>query len=86
MVKTNIFVIVRLFASVKDIAKISEETIELPNTSVADDVVAHFASKFPAMKELRPYIRVAVNEKYVDLSHSLQTGDEVALIPPVSGG
>jgi molybdopterin converting factor subunit 1 len=84
--KAGIFVNVRFFASVKDMTGLSEASVELPATSIADDVVAHFVSKFPAMAELRPYLRIAVNESYVDVSHTLRNGDEVALIPPVSGG
>jgi len=64
----------------------SEATLELPAASVAGDVVAHFVSQFPAMDGLRSYVRVAVNECYVDVSHPLRDGDDVALIPPVSGG
>ncbi len=64
----------------------SEATLELPAASVAGDVIAHFVSQFPAMGDLRSYVRVAVNECYVDVSHPLHNGDDVALIPPVSGG
>lgn len=64
----------------------SEATLVLPAASVADDVVSHFVVQFPAMERLRSYVRVAVNECYVDISHPLHNGDDVALIPPVSGG
>ncbi len=82
----KISVTVKLFASVKDIARVSEATLELPAASVAGDVVSHFVSQFPALEGLRSYVRVAVNECYVDVSHPLHDGDDVALIPPVSGG
>lgn len=83
---SKISVTVKLFASVKDIARVSETSLELPAASVAGDVVLHFVSQFPAMEGLRSYVRVAVNECYVDVSHPLHNGDDVALIPPVSGG
>ena len=38
------------------------------------------------MQRFRSYIRIAVNEAYVDLGFELHDGDEVAIIPPVSGG
>lgn len=82
----TISVSVKLFASVRDIAKVSEATLELPSGSIAEDVVSHFVSQFPTMQDLRQYIRIAVNESYVDASHPLHNGDDVALIPPVSGG
>jgi molybdopterin converting factor, subunit 1, non-archaeal len=82
----KISVTIRFFASVKDVAKMSETTIELPGTSVADDVLSYLISQYPAMQRFRPYIRIAVNEAYVDLGFKLHNGDEVAIIPPVSGG
>ncbi len=38
------------------------------------------------MLRFRPYIRIAVNEVYADAGFKLHDGDEVAIIPPVSGG
>ncbi len=60
--------------------------MSLPRASVAEDVLTHLVRSFPAMKELRKYIRIAVNESYVDGKFELHEGDEVAIIPPVSGG
>ena len=82
----TISITVRLFAAAKDAARLSETTIDLPAPSVAGDVLSHFAGRFPSMKELAPFVRIAVNEEYVDLSFRLSDGDEVALLPPVSGG
>ena len=77
---------IRFFASVKDIAKISETTVELPGASVADDVLSYLISHYPQMRKFRSYIRIAVNESYVDPGFKLHDGDEIAIIPPVSGG
>ena len=38
------------------------------------------------MQRFHSYIRIAVNEAYVDSTFQLHDGDEVAIIPPVSGG
>ncbi|MGA7161682.1 MAG: molybdopterin converting factor subunit 1 [Bacteroidota bacterium] len=86
MPSSTISVTIRLFASVKDLAKISETTIELPGASVADDVLLYLISRYPEMSGFRSYIRMAVNESYVDPGFTLHDGDEVAIIPPVSGG
>ena len=41
----------------------------------------------PSLEELAPYLRWAINHEFVDEdSHLLSSGDEVALIPPISGG
>ena len=76
----------RLFASVKDVAKVSELVVKLPSASVADDVLSYLISRYPEMQKFRSYIRIAVNESYVDPGFKLHDGDEVAIIPPVSGG
>jgi MoaE-MoaD fusion protein len=43
-------------------------------------------ARHPELAGLLPAVRVAVNQAFVDLDHVLNDGDEVALIPPVSGG
>lgn len=64
----------------------SETSIELPDASVADDVLSYLTTQYPEMERFRSYIRIAVNEAYVDPGFKLHDGDEVAIIPPVSGG
>lgn len=86
MPPSTISITIRFFASVKDIAKKSETTVELPGASVADDVLSYLTTQYPDMQRFRSYIRIAVNEAYVDSSFELHDGDEVAIIPPVSGG
>lgn len=77
---------IRLFASVKDIARMSETSVDLPGASVAGDVLSFLISQYPEMQRFRSYIRIAVNESYVDPGFVLHDGDEIAIIPPVSGG
>jgi molybdopterin converting factor subunit 1 len=83
---STISVTIRLFASIKDVAKVSEIAIELPGASIADDVLSYLTTHYPEMQRFRSYIRIAVNEVYVDSGFTLHDGDEVAIIPPVSGG
>lgn len=79
-------VTVRLFAAAKELARISETALELPIGAVAGDVLVATVSNYPALKALQPYVRLAVNEAYVDLEWKLRNGDEIAILPPVSGG
>ena len=81
-----ILVNVKLFAQVKEIAGSSERIVQLDDGSVAEDVLASLELQFPSLREFRRYVRLAVNQSYVSLDHSLRDGDEVAIIPPVSGG
>ena len=86
MTPETISVTVRFFASAKDVAHTPEAILSLPRASVADDLLTHLVRSFPAMNELRKYVRIAVNESYVDGTFELHEGDDIAIIPPVSGG
>lgn len=86
MPESAISITVRLFASIKDVAKMSEISVELPRASVADDVLSYLITQYPEMQRYRSYVRIAVNESYVDANFALHDGDEIAIIPPVSGG
>jgi len=77
---------VRFFALTRDRAGVSQIELELaPGASVAN-AVQRIADMFPELKALLPRIAFAVNQTYVDRSTMLRPGDELALIPPVSGG
>jgi len=45
-----------------------------------------YSSRFPGLRELAPSIVVARNQEFAELSSVLADGDEVAFLPPVSGG
>jgi molybdopterin converting factor subunit 1 len=51
-----------------------------------DELWVHLLGQFPALKPLRPTIRLARNGEFLSPGARLQPGDEIALIPPVSGG
>jgi molybdopterin synthase catalytic subunit/molybdopterin converting factor small subunit len=72
---------VRLFAGLRELAGTGRQELELPEPASVDDVL-------PAL-ELGPEpagLLYAVNRAYADRETELSEGDEVALIPPVSGG
>ena len=60
--------------------------LELPENSTVSDLVAHIRDIFPQLAPPEVDIVAAVNAEYVEGNQVLQQGDEVALIPPVSGG
>jgi molybdopterin synthase catalytic subunit len=73
------------FASLRERLRTSELQRELPRGATVADLVALLQSDFPAMAG-SGRVSIAVNAEYVDPQHVLADGDEVALIPPVSGG
>ncbi len=74
------------FALLRDRLGRERETLELPDGSTADDLLQRLAADNPVIAAARRSLQVAVNQEMVPLSHPLGAGDEVALIPPVSGG
>jgi molybdopterin synthase catalytic subunit len=77
---------VLFFGVLKDIAGKSSDSLELPDGAVARDVLSHYAAQVPQMRESMASFAVAVNQEYAGPETMLKSGDEVALLPPVSGG
>jgi len=77
---------VRLFAAVKDIVGQREVVLDLPEGITAAGMLSRFAGDYPRLQGLAPSLLFAVNREYVEGTRVLAEGDEVALIPPVSGG
>ena len=61
-------------------------TLTVPSPATVDAALALLVEAHPGIGLLVDNTMVAVNQEYVDRAHALQEGDEVALIPPVSGG
>jgi molybdopterin synthase catalytic subunit len=74
-------VTVRLFAALRERAGTGRRELELPQGAIAGDVYAALA-----IGEEPPGLAYAVNQEYSERSAVLSDGDEIALIPPVSGG
>lgn len=77
---------VRLFASVKDIVGRREVVLDLPEGTTASELLHRFAADHPRLQALLPSLLLAINREYVEATRVLREGDEVAFIPPVSGG
>ena len=78
---------VRLFAILKDRAGgVGETTLELPQGTTVSAAVEQLVTRYPAIRSDCARTAFAVNRDYVKPDHPLADGDELALIPPVSGG
>jgi len=74
------------FAGLRERRGVSEETLALPDGGDVAMALAMIAKQHPHVAPLLPRIQVAVNQVMVAGPTSLADGDELALIPPVSGG
>lgn len=76
----------RFFASLRERLKASEAERTLADGSTVADLWAELCRERPDLAPLGASVSFAVNREYVERGHRLADGDEVALIPPVSGG
>jgi MoaE-MoaD fusion protein len=77
---------VLFFGGLKDLAGKSSDLLELPEGALVRDVLGHYVGLVPRLKESLASLAVAVNQEYAGTETGLKSGDEVALLPPVSGG
>jgi molybdopterin converting factor subunit 1 len=79
-------VVVRLFARLRDIAGSADLVREAPAEATVADVWRSLVAEYPEMARYDSSISSAVNADYAKMSAPLSDGDEVAFLPPVSGG
>jgi len=77
---------VLFFGMLKELVGRSAEDIDLPDGADLGSVFERYAARQPRLREMGPSIVAARNQEFADLSTPLQDGDEVAFLPPVSGG
>ena len=82
----SISVRLKLFSVAKELAGFDEKLVELPPDSPSEAIIRFLVNQNPLFERWKPSLRIAVNLRYVDNGHKLRDGDEVAVIPPVSGG
>ena len=75
-----------MFAMIRDLAGSGHVTLTVEDGSTVDALCAELMARYPGLDRWRPHMRFAVNNEYVSGNHLLRDADEVALIPPVSGG
>jgi molybdopterin synthase catalytic subunit len=77
---------VLFFGQLKDIVGLDQDEAELSDGARVEDLFERYGRRFPKLAEFRPSIAASVNQEYADWRESLSSGDEVAFLPPVSGG
>jgi molybdopterin converting factor subunit 1 len=79
-------VTVRLFARLRDITGASELSRDVDAGATIGDLWHQLAGEFPELARYERSISSAVNADYARMDHVLEPDDEVAFLPPVSGG
>jgi len=77
---------VRLFARLRDIAGAAELARDVSPGATIGDLWRELEGEFPDLVPYERSISTAVNTDYARMTHVLSAGDEVAFLPPVSGG
>ena len=79
-------VTLRLFAKLRDIVGAAELTREVAEGATIGSVWRQLAGEFPEIGQYERSMSSAVNADYARMDQVLREGDEVAFLPPVSGG
>jgi molybdopterin converting factor subunit 1 len=79
-------VTVRLFARLRDLAGSGELVRDVANPATVNTVWQSLVAEMPALRDYERTMSVAVNADYSKMSAPVNDGDEVAFLPPVSGG
>ena len=79
-------VTIRLFARLRDLAGNGELTREIPGPATVQTVWRSLTAEIPSLGEYERTLSVVINAEYSRMAAAVQDGDEVAFLPPVSGG
>ena len=86
MVEEAVTVTVKLFAVYQEAYGVAELVLEFPVGTTVMGVCDRLIAEHPELERWRSTTRFGVNLQFVEPDTMLQAGDEVVLIPPVSGG
>jgi molybdopterin synthase catalytic subunit len=77
---------VLFFGALKDVLGRPGETVDLPEGARVRDLVLNYEREAPQFVAMAPSLAISVNREYSGAERELREGDEVGLLPPVSGG
>jgi molybdopterin converting factor subunit 1 len=77
---------VLFFGRLKELTSLTEDVREMPDGSTLADLFSSYAQRFPALAGFRPSLVASRNQEFSAWDTRLAAGDEIAFLPPVSGG
>jgi MoaE-MoaD fusion protein len=77
---------VLFFGQLKDIVGRAEDAADLGEGERVEDLFARYGQRYPELARFRSSVVASVNQAFADWRSPLASGDEVAFLPPVSGG
>jgi MoaE-MoaD fusion protein len=77
---------VLFFGRLKEIAGRAEDSVDVPEPATVEELFSHYAARQPELLRFRASLVASRNQEFVAWNTSLHSGDEIAFLPPVSGG
>src|SRR5215467_13227370 len=77
---------VLFFGVLRDVVGLREDSLEVPEGGRLETVFDHYATRFPRLREMSASVVLALNQQFSTPGAPVAEGDEVAFLPPVSGG
>jgi molybdopterin synthase sulfur carrier subunit len=74
------------FGRLKEVIGHAEESLEFPKATTIEQLFAHFAARNPELAKFRSSVVASCNQEFAAWNTPLHSGDEIAFLPPVSGG
>ncbi len=83
---STIHINVLYFAWAKEATGVRMESMELPKNTAVKELLSNLSMIHPKIRDMLNIIQISVNYEVVDMGTILYEGDEVAILPPISGG
>lgn len=77
---------VKFFASARQTVGKKDIDVGLEKNSKVEDLMDHLYEKYPELEDMKDHLLISVNKDRSDKSDPLKEGDEIAVMPPVTGG
>ena len=71
---------------IREIVGVREDTIDVADGARLETILDGYSGRFPRLRDMLPSIVIALNQQFANPARPVSEGDEVAFLPPVSGG